>query len=205
MHVSVCGPRSRRRIVIGAAERRHKGYSWGVTPQALQFRPASAALKTNPTANAIGAPGLAVRAQLFTGPASIWHSPRANNELVAQHGGTPYIAFKVNAKPTEDGVYKRMFHYYNLKRDEFLSNYHKRSNVETTFSMVKAKFGDSLLSKTDTAMVNEALCKILCHNLCCLVQSAYELGVTATFWQTETPRSLQPDQGVDPLEAYAWV
>ena len=47
--------------------------------------------------------------------------------------------------------------------------------------MIKAKFGDSLRSKTDTAMVNEALCKILCHNLCCLVQSAYELGITATF------------------------
>ena len=103
------------------------------------------------------------------------YSSYANNELVAEHGGTPYIAFKVNSKPTQDSVYKRMFHYYNLKRDEFLSHYHKRSNVETTFSMIKAKFGDSLRSKTDTAMVNEALCKILCHNLCCLVQSAYEL------------------------------
>jgi transposase len=91
----------------------------------------------------------------------------------------PYIAFRVNSTPTEDSVYMRMFHYYSLKRDEFLSHYHKRSNVETTFSMVKAKFGDSLRSKTDTAMINEALCKILCHNLCCLVQSAYELGVTA--------------------------
>jgi transposase len=91
----------------------------------------------------------------------------------------PYIAFRVNSTPTEDSVYMRMFHYYSLKRDEFLSHYHKRSNVETTFSMVKAKFGDSPRSKTDTAMINEALCKILCHNLCCLVQSAYELGVTA--------------------------
>ena len=34
--------------------------------------------------------------------------------------------------------------------------YHKRSNVETTISMIKAKFGDSLRSKTDTAMVNES-------------------------------------------------
>ena len=40
------------------------------------------------------------------------------------------------------------------------------------FSMVKAKFGDALRSKTDTAMVNECLAKLLCHNLVCLVQSA---------------------------------
>ena len=49
--------------------------------------------------------------------------------------------------------------------------YHKRSNVESTFSMIKAKFGDSLRSKCDVAMINEALCKILCHNVCCLIQS----------------------------------
>jgi hypothetical protein len=32
----------------------------------------------------------------------------------------------------------------------------------------------SLRSKTKPAQVNEALCKILCHNLCCLSQSMYE-------------------------------
>jgi hypothetical protein len=133
------------------------------------------------------------------------YSSYANNELVAQHGGTPYIAFRVNSKPTEDSVYKRMFHYYNLKRDEFLSHYNKRSNVETMFSMVKAKFGDSLRSKTDTAMVKEALCKILCHNLCCLVQSAYELGVTATFWGKETPAIEKKVDSCDMIEAIAWI
>ena len=52
--------------------------------------------------------------------------------------------------------------------------------------MVKAKFGDHLRSKTDTAMVNEARCKILCHNVCCLIQSMYELGVVPMFWGSET-------------------
>lgn len=49
--------------------------------------------------------------------------------------------------------------------------------------MIKAKFGDALRSKTDTAQVNEALCKVLCHNLCCLVQSIYELGIEPAFWK----------------------
>src|SRR4051794_23337487 len=75
-----------------------------------------------------------------------------------------------------------MFHYYNFNRDDFLNHYHKRSNVESTFSMVKAKFGDSPRSKTDTAMINEVLCKIMCHNICCLIQSMYELGIEAKFW-----------------------
>ena len=64
--------------------------------------------------------------------------------------------------------------------------YHKRSNVETTFSMIKAKFGDSLRSKTKTGQVNEALCKVLCHNICCLIQSIFELGIEPTFWAQES-------------------
>ena len=70
-----------------------------------------------------------------------------------------------------------MYHYFNLYREEFLASYHKRSNIESTFMIVKAKFGDSVRSKTDVAMKNEVLCKILCHNICCLISAMYELGV----------------------------
>jgi hypothetical protein len=48
--------------------------------------------------------------------------------------------------------------------------------------MIKTKFGGNLRSKTFTAQANEALCKILCHNLCGLIQSSYELGVESTLW-----------------------
>lgn len=75
-----------------------------------------------------------------------------------------------------------MFSFYQNNRDWFMQHYHKRSNVETTFSMVKAKFGERLKSKSQTAQVNEVLCKVLCHNVCCLIQSIYELGVEPTFW-----------------------
>lgn len=74
-----------------------------------------------------------------------------------------------------------MFHYFNYHRDEFLSHYHKRSNVETTFSMIKSKFGQRLRSKSLTAQINEALCKVLCHNLCVLIQAIHELGIEASF------------------------
>jgi len=35
---------------------------------------------------------------------------------------------------------------------------------------------------TETAQINEVLCKILCHNVCGLIQSIYELGIEPTFW-----------------------
>jgi transposase len=75
-----------------------------------------------------------------------------------------------------------MFHYFQFRRDDFLQHYHKRSNVESTFSMMKRKFGDSLRSKTDVAMANETLCKILCHNLVVLIHEAHELGIDPMFW-----------------------
>jgi hypothetical protein len=45
-----------------------------------------------------------------------------------------------------------------------------------------AKFGDAVRSKSDIAMVNEVLCKIICHNIYCLIQEAHELGISAKFW-----------------------
>lgn len=74
-----------------------------------------------------------------------------------------------------------MLHFYQYNQESFMQHYHKRSNVETTFSMIKAKFGERLRSKTVAAQTNEVLCKILCHNLCCVIQSIYELGIEVDF------------------------
>ena len=39
----------------------------------------------------------------------------------------------------------------------------------------------TLRSRTLTAQINEALCKVLCHNLCCVIQSVHELGIETSF------------------------
>ena len=70
-----------------------------------------------------------------------------------------------------------MFYDYNYHRAEFMAHYHKRSNVETTFQMIKSKFGEKLRSKHETAQINEALTKVLCYNLCVVIQSMYELDI----------------------------
>ena len=86
-----------------------------------------------------------------------------------------------------EGLWQRMYHFYQFNRAEFLQHYHKRSNIESTFSMIKAKFRDHVRSKTDVAMKNEVLCKIICHNICCLIQESHELGIDTTFWAETSP------------------
>jgi transposase len=103
---------------------------------------------------------------------------RATEDL----GAVPFIPFKSNAQADRGtDVWSRMFYFYNFKREEFLTHYHKRSNVETVFQMIKSKFGERLRSKTETAQVNEALTKVLAHNLCVVIQSMYELNITPEF------------------------
>ena len=79
-----------------------------------------------------------------------------------------------------------------FNRENFLQHYHKRSNVETVFSMIKAKFGSSVRAKSPIAQVNEVLCKVLCHNICVLIQSIYELGLEPTFWTFEAKEPVAP-------------
>jgi hypothetical protein len=74
------------------------------------------------------------------------------NLLVAQgHAAVPFIPFKSNARPFGLGLWSRMFHCFMFNREEFLKLYNRSSNVETTFSMVKANFGTKVRSKTETA------------------------------------------------------
>lgn len=110
------------------------------------------------------------------------YSGETNISTVAELNATAFIPFKGNVKGEKgSALWQQMFHYFMFKRDEFLQHYHKRSNVESTFSMLKRKFGDSLRSKTDTAMINEALCKVLCHNLVVLIHEMHELGIEPIF------------------------
>jgi hypothetical protein len=48
--------------------------------------------------------------------------------------------------------------------------------------MVKGKFGDSVRSKSDTGQVNEALCKVLCHNICVLIHAMHALNIEPVFF-----------------------
>jgi transposase len=120
-------------------------------------------------------------------PADKAYLSNENLEQVDALGGTAYIPFKVNSTSGQPGsLWEKLFHYYSLNRDDYMAHYHRRSNSESVFSMVKAKFRDCVRSKTDTAMKNEVLCKFIAHNICCLIMSQLELGIDVLFWD-ETP------------------
>ena len=78
---------------------------------------------------------------------------------------------------------RKLYHYCEFRNEEFLEHYHKRSNAETTFHMIKSKFGDSVRSKTEVAQTNEVLLKVLCHNICVVIQEMFELEIEPHFFK----------------------
>jgi transposase len=120
------------------------------------------------------------------------YSGRTNMDAADAVGAVPYIAFKRNAKATspyaaKSKTWMKLFHLFSYQREEFLAHYHRRSNAESTFSMVKRVIGDTLRSKTLVAQINEALLMIVCHNIRCLIHEAFELGLTPMLEQLSCP------------------
>ena len=112
------------------------------------------------------------------------YSSHNNLKSALEAQAMPYIAFSARAKGDSrfsSDLWKRMYHFYAYNSEQFMQNYHKRSNVETTFHMIKAKFGDGLRSKTRTAQINELLLLVLCHNIVCLIHEMHESGVPVDF------------------------
>jgi transposase len=108
---------------------------------------------------------------------------RGNLRAVVDAQAMPYIPFKSTSAPVgKNALWRQMYHYFSYNQERFMRSYHKRSNVETTFHMIKSKFGDALRSKSRTAQINEALCKVLCHNICCLISAMHELNLKPKFY-----------------------
>ncbi|MFX0009115.1 MAG: transposase [Candidatus Hermodarchaeota archaeon] len=111
------------------------------------------------------------------------YSSRRNLMLVSKCGAIPYIAFKKNTTGHRRGsiIWSQMYRYFSDNKEEFLQHYHRRSNAETVFSMIKRKQGSHLKTKNDIAQVNEILAKCLVHNICVLIQEMFELGIKIDF------------------------
>lgn len=105
----------------------------------------------------------------------------ANLAVIEEAGAVPYIPFKSNSKSDGSAAWRKMYGLFMYKQAEFLAHYHARSNVESTFSAIKRKFGGAVRSKNLTAQVNEVLCKVLCHNLTMLVHAMHELEIKPEF------------------------
>lgn len=109
-----------------------------------------------------------------------------NYNAINEFGGTAYIPYRNNITAiahtgSRAKLWRRMFNYFVYNREEFLHHYHLRSNVESTFNMLKAKFTDLIRSKDEVAQINEALLKVLCHNIVIVIHEMNELGIEPNF------------------------
>ena len=98
---------------------------------------------------------------------------------IAEIGAIPYIPFKNNSNPKARGsiIWSRMYDYFLQNNERFMQSYHKRSNIESAFAMIKRKFGNNLKTRRNISQINEILMKCLCHNLSVLVQESFEIGL----------------------------
>ena len=113
----------------------------------------------------------------------------ANLRHIEEHGAYPYIPFKSNTTGQGSPMWMRLYGYFLLNEESWSDHYHRRSNVETAFSMIKGKFGDSVRAKSEVGQFNEILLKCLCHNICVLIHAMHEFGVTLALEPKVSPES----------------
>lgn len=113
---------------------------------------------------------------------------KENYNTAAAVGATAYIAFKENSRATRRGgsgtpspLWRKMFHLFQADPEGFNSHYRKRENVESVFSAIKKKLGETLNSRDPTAQVNELLCKVLAYDITVLIHEMYEHRVVPDF------------------------
>ncbi|MBU4266206.1 MAG: transposase [Candidatus Altiarchaeales archaeon] len=114
------------------------------------------------------------------------YSSRNNHGVAQRFDARAYIPFRKNATGSSRGciLWWKAFNYFQLHQEEFMEHYHKRSNVESTFMMIKQKFGDGLKSKKFVSQKNELLCKLIAHNIVVLIHEMFELGIEPEFKNT---------------------
>jgi transposase len=107
------------------------------------------------------------------------YSSRENVQTVWNLGGIPYIPFKLGSTGRSRGskAWRKMYLWFQLHREKFMDRYHQRSNAESTFSMLKRKFENNLMLRKEVCQINEALAKVLCHNICVLIEQLHESGL----------------------------
>lgn len=106
-----------------------------------------------------------------------------NLAAIAEGGAEPYIPFKTGSLGMESSSahWRKMWCLFQLKAEEFQHSYHRRSNVESAIGSIKAKCGGVVRSKTAAAQCNEVLCKVLLHNLACVVHAIEKYGIGVSF------------------------
>lgn len=113
------------------------------------------------------------------------YATQTNFNAVDGHGATLYATFRRTATGAAGGLYGKMYHLFCANKDEYFAHYHRRSNVESVFSAVKRKYGESVRCKSPIAARNEVYAKLVCQNVSALIHAMYELNLTPPTWAAD--------------------
>ena len=111
---------------------------------------------------------------------------RDNVNYSSESGMQAFIMPKKNTSTKKGGLgaWGAMVRLWRDNYDLFALHYHQRSNSESTFSMIKRKFGDYVRAKSEIGQINEVLTKTVCHNACVLGEALLEFDIKPKFMVT---------------------
>lgn len=109
---------------------------------------------------------------------------RENCTAVEDIEGKPrfHLKKRLTKKPKSHPAWKKMLTYAEENPEKYDEEYHTRSNVESTNSAKKRKFGDTVHCKKDTAQEQESHLTWCSYNFTVLSRAYYELGIEPTEW-----------------------
>ncbi len=109
---------------------------------------------------------------------------KANTRLARELGVTPFLTVKKNAVKSKKGTDEAWDENYDRAKSadpDVRRVFHRRSRIESINSVVKGKYEEFVLSTSEVGQYNEALCKVICHNLIVLIRYTRKLGLTPQF------------------------
>ncbi len=89
-------------------------------------------------------------------------------DLIAKHGGRPYISIKKNVtriRAQGSKAWREMLVMYRRSKKLYKKRYHRRSLAETAVSTVKRRFNHTLYSTKRRGQKNELRLKVITYNL----------------------------------------
>ena len=109
----------------------------------------------------------AKRFDVETVVADMGYLSRSSYQLGGELGVDVRIPFKDNTRPPSDdgSEWSKNLRYFNQNYEHFMSEYHPRSNVESTNSSLKLVMPEKLRAKGFGGQTNEALVKLVAYNI----------------------------------------
>ena len=107
----------------------------------------------------------------------------SNYELARDFGLELFVPFKSNTAPwVDDGTaWSAALLEFLQRHNEFMDEYHQRSNAESTFWALKRTFPSQVRMEKHTGQVNEKLCKVLAYNFSGVAREVRMRGVKPHF------------------------